>query len=529
MKTYFGLFLISVCASLTLTPLLRRFCERYQLLDQPRDQRRVHRKPVPRLGGVAIFLSLGIALSVLPLVNNFLTQTLRPELVSIVVFLSCGFLVLLLGVYDDLRGASARLKFAALAAVTTLFYVLGGRIDALSIPFFGNVPLHPVLGFLLTLVWVVGITNAFNLLDGVDGLASGSALFSSLVLLTVSLIQGKALVAVVALVLSGALAGFLRYNFNPASIFLGDSGSLFVGFALAALSVMGSQKASTAVAVAIPILAFGLPVVDTAVAIARRLLSGKPIFQGDREHIHHMLLDRGWSQRRVVLVLYGVSALFGLVAMLSANTGNSLTAVVLGVVGVAVVLALGKLRYHEVDELKASVKRNIGERRARATNNLRMRRACQSVSSASTLNELFDGVMEVLELGGFIYATAQLNCNGALALDKQALTMAQENGSMRYATISEGRIHWTWKHSDFLNHDIAGSESLWTMRLPLGNERGYPGYLNLYRPLDAEVLLFDINYLTTAFQPAVARAVERIVSAAAESAPARRQRAASAG
>jgi len=228
-------------------------------------------------------------------------------------------------------------------------------------------------------------------------------------------------------------------------------------------------------------------------------------------------------------VLYGVSALFGLVAMLSVNSGNSLTAVVLFVVGVAVALALGKLRYHEVDELKASVKRNIGERRARATNNLRMRRACQAVSSASTLNELFDGVMEVLELGGFIYATAQLNCNGPLALDKQALTLAQENGSMRSATISEGRIHWTWKHSDFLNHDIAGSESFWTMRLPLGNERGDPGYLNLYRPLDADVLLFDINYLTSAFQPAVAHAVERIVSAAAESAPARRQRAAGAG
>ena len=397
MKTYFALFLISACASLTLTPLLRRFCERYQLLDEPQGDRRVHQKAVPRLGGVAIFLSLGIALSVLPLVNNLLTQTLRPDLREIVVFLVCGFLVLMLGVYDDLRGANAAVKFAGLSAVTVLFYVLGGRIEGLSIPFVGNVTLHPILGFLLTLVWVVGIANAFNLIDGVDGLASGSALFSSLVLLTVSLIQGKALVAVIALVLTGALAGFLRYNFNPASIFLGDSGSLFVGFALAALSIQGSQKASTAVAVAIPILAFGLPMVDTSVAIARRFLSGKPIFQGDREHIHHMLLERGWSQRRVALVLYGVSALFGLLAMLFVNSGNSLTAVVLFVVGAAVVLALGKLRYHEVDELRASVKRNIGERRVRAANNLRMRRACQAVSSASTLDELFDGVLEVLE------------------------------------------------------------------------------------------------------------------------------------
>src|SRR4029077_7800363 len=178
--------------------------------------------------------------------------------------------------------------------------------------------------FILTLVWIVGIANAFNLIDGIDGLACGSALFSSLVLLILSLIHGRVMVTAIALVLTGALAGFLRYNFNPASIFLGDSGSLFVGFSLAALSLQGSQKSSTAVAVAIPILAFGLPVVDTSVSIARRFLSGKPIFQGDREHIHHMLLERGWSQRRVALVLYGVSALFGLLAMLFVNSGNSL-------------------------------------------------------------------------------------------------------------------------------------------------------------------------------------------------------------
>jgi UDP-GlcNAc:undecaprenyl-phosphate GlcNAc-1-phosphate transferase len=521
MKTYFALFLISAGASLILTPLLRRFCERYRLVDEPRGDRHVHQKAVPRLGGVAIFLSLLIALSVLPLVKNMLTQALRPDLREIFVFLICGFLVLLLGVYDDLRGANAAVKFAGLAGVTVLFYVLGGRIEGLSIPFVGSVTLHPILGFLLTMIWVVGIANAFNLIDGIDGLASGSALFSSLVILSVSLIQGKPLVAVIALVLTGALAGFLRYNFNPATIFLGDSGSLFVGFALAALSIQGSQKASTAVAVAIPILAFGLPVVDTGVAIARRFLSSKPIFQGDREHIHHMLLKRGWSQRRVVLVLYGVSAIFGLLAMLFVNSGNSLTAVVLFVVGVAVVLALGQLRYHEVDELRASVKRNIGERRVRAANNLRMRRVCQAVSSAATLDELFDGVLEVLELGDFVYATAELSCNGHLDVNEWAVALAKRDGSMRHATVREGRIHWTWKRSDFSNVEVVGSHRFWAMRLPLGSEHGSFGYLNLYRQFDADVLLFDINYLTTAFQPAVAAAVERIFSAAREAKPRR--------
>ena len=218
MKTYFALFLTATLSSLVGTPLLRRFCERVGLVDEPRDGRRLHRKGVARLGGIVIFSAVLIALALLPLVRNLLTQSLRPDLREIIVLLGCGLLVLMLGVYDDLRGANAAVKFAALSAITVLFYSLGGRIEAVSIPFVGTVALPHVVGFAVTLVWVVGIANAFNLIDGVDGLATGSALFSCLVLLTVSLLQGRALVAVVALVLSGALAGFLRYNFNPASI-----------------------------------------------------------------------------------------------------------------------------------------------------------------------------------------------------------------------------------------------------------------------------------------------------------------------
>jgi len=232
-----------------------------------------------------------------------------------------------------------------------------------------------------------------------------------------------------------------------------------------------------------------------------------------------MLLERGWSQRRVALVLYGVSACFGLLAMLFVSSGNSLTAVVLFVVGVAVVLALGNLRYHEVDELRASVKRNIGERRVRAANNLRMRRACRTVSAATTLGELFDGVLEVLELGEFAYATAQLSCNGHLEVNETAMALADGDGSMRYAAINEGRIHWTWKHSDFSSVDVVGSDTFWAMRLPLGSAQGSFGYLNLYREFDADALQFDINYLTTTFQPAVARAAERIFLAARKSTP----------
>jgi len=525
MKTYLALFLIAAFSSAVLTPLLRRFCERHALVDSSLDQRRIHQKAVPRLGGVAIFISIGIALCSLALVHNLLTQTLRAELKPILSVMICGLLVLLIGAYDDLRGANATVKFLSLSCVTVLFYALGGRIEGLSIPLVGQVALNPIVGFGLTLLWVVGITNAFNLIDGVDGLATGSALFSSLVLLTTSLIQGNARVAVIALALSGALAGFLRYNFNPASIFLGDSGSLLVGFILAALSVQGSQKASTAVAVAIPILAFGLPVVDTGVTIARRLLSGKPIFKGDREHIHHMLLARGWSQRRVALVLYAVSAAFGLAAMLFVNTGSGVSALILLVLGVAIVLALGNLRYHEVDELRASVKRNLSDRRARAVNNLRIRRACREVSAATQLNELFDAVAEVLESGEFVYAAAELSCNGHAMVNARAIELAGEEIDSHDLKMVDGRIQWNWpahRHAQITLDD----DCFWTIRLPISNGRGSLGYLNLYRPLTSEPLMFDVSYLTSAFQPAIAHAAERIFDHAEQSMP--RQRAATA-
>jgi UDP-GlcNAc:undecaprenyl-phosphate GlcNAc-1-phosphate transferase len=526
MKTYFAIFLIAAFAAGALTPLLRRLCERRGLVDQHLGHRRIHQIAVPRLGGIAIFASVILSLVSLAFVNNAITQSLRPELKAIGSVLVCGLLVLLLGIYDDVRGTNAWIKLIGLACITALFYALGGRIEGVSIPFVGQVAVHPVIGFAGTLVWVVGITNAFNLIDGVDGLAAGSALFSTLVLLTNSLINGHTRVTIVTLALSGALAGFLRYNFNPASIFLGDSGSLLVGFLLAALSIQGSQKASTAVAVAIPILAFGLPVVDTAVTIGRRLLSGKPVFKGDREHIHHMLLARGWSQRRVTLALYAVSAGFGLAAMLFVNTGSAVPAIVLFVIGVAIILALGNLHYHEVDELRASVRRNISDRRLRAINNLRIRRACQSLSATRGLHDLFDAIVEVLETGEFVTAEAELSCNGQVMVNARALELAQENHTTGELKLCEGQIQWRWKRQTG-PQPIDFAQELWTIRLPISGRNSRLGYLSLSRPVQSDPLLFDVNYLTKAFQPALTDAAQRIFDEAKRSMP--RQRAASAG
>ena len=484
MKTYFALFSIATFASLIATPLIRRFCERYKLLDVPLDGRRIHRKAVPRLGGLALYLSCLAALSLLPFVDNLLTQNLSGLKTEFLTLAIPATLVLLLGAYDDLRGANAVVKFAGLGIIATLFYAMGGRIDALSIPLVGSVQLPVMVSFVITVVWLVGITNAFNLIDGLDGLASGAALFSSLVILGVAVSQERTMTIVVALVLCGALAGFLRYNFNPASIFLGDSGSLFIGFLLAALSVLGTQKATTAVAIVVPILAFGFPVVDTAMTMGRRLVSRKPVFQGDTEHIHHMLLARGWSQRRAALVLYGVCAIFGLTALIFPATGSKLTGFMLFVISVAVIIAVGHLRYHEVDELRAGVKRTVGDRRLRVANNIRVRRAALALSKASDLHEMFEATRHLLEFGEFSFANAQVGQPGR-------------------------RVSWSWSATGN-EEDDAPSRSQWSVRLPLVKDGVEWGWLNFYRELDSEPLLVDTNYLADLFRREFTDAAARI-------------------
>src|SRR6267142_6225321 len=278
MKTYLLLFVLATCSSLALTPILRRLCQRFRWLAETRDKRGLQPAGIPRLGGIAVYVSLLIGLVPLVLLHNLFTQSLKDGNSHPFRILIPASLTLLLGIVDDIWGLKALQKFAGLVVIALVFYAMGGRVELFSVPLVGSIHLPWIAGLLITVIWIVGIANAFNLLDGIDGLAAGAAVFSSLVIMAISLMQGRPLVIAISLALSGALIGFLRYNFNPASIFLGDSGALLIGFMLAALSVLGTQKASTAVAVITPILAFGLPVVDTSVTLARRMVSGRPLF-----------------------------------------------------------------------------------------------------------------------------------------------------------------------------------------------------------------------------------------------------------
>lgn len=511
MHTYFALFLITTLASLVLTPVIRRLCQRFKLLDIPLDGRRMHRKAVPRLGGVAIYLACVIGLSTLPFVDNMLTHTLRGFTAEVFVTMVPATLVLFLGIYDDLRGTNATVKLAALGLIATLFFLMGGRIEVLPVPFMGVFHLPLILSYLVTVFWLVGIANAFNLIDGMDGLASGAALFSSLVILAISFAQGHPLMIVFSLTLCGALAGFLRYNFNPASIFLGDSGALFVGFSLAALSVFGSQKATTGVAVVIPILAFGLPVIDTGVTIARRLISGKPIFLGDNEHIHHMLVARGWSQQRAALVLYAACAAFGLVAILLTSSSSPMIALALFVLTVVTVVGLGHLRYQEVDELRAGVKRTVGDRRMRVANNLRVRRASVALSKATTFNELFEAIGLMLEFEEFSYAYIQLGQPGRAQSNERAFRASERRRPDQRIKFRDGCIVWSWTRDGVHADEVIGCSDYWSFRLPLSNENGEWGWINLYRAFGREPLLLDLNYLFGFLRTDLVAAASRIL------------------
>lgn len=522
MKTFLSVFFIALGTSLVFTPLQRNFCIYLGLYDIPNDSRRIHGRAIPRLGGVVIYFAVHLAILLPYFLNNPVAENLRANKLALFTIFLPATLVFLVGIYDDLYGLNPKIKFLAQAVIGALFFTLGGRIMLLYVPMLGVIELPLIISFLLTILWVIAITNAFNLIDGMDGLASGAGLFAAIVLLIVAMLLGHIYVMVIALALAGALIGFLRYNFNPASIFLGDSGALLIGFLLAALSVKGSQKASTAVAVAIPIIAFGLPIVDTMMSIGRRLINRKPIFEADGEHIHHILLRYGWSQKKVAIALYGVCAVFGLLALTFVNDLGRVTGLILIIIGSVLIFALSHLPYHEVDEIKASIKRGVVESGRRTANNVSIRRATRLLSTATTFDDIFKAAEQVLSCAGFVYATVTLGdvklSGRDTILDKPVRTghakhvgTEQKTNQAGYETTA-GIICWSWDggYSDI--DQILEAGDYWTLCLPLKAERRIVGIINIYRNLNYEDVLLDMSYIFNLFRREMALAAERVLA-----------------
>jgi UDP-GlcNAc:undecaprenyl-phosphate GlcNAc-1-phosphate transferase len=295
------LFFCSLTLSLLLTPLCRNVARRLGVMDAPGERRKVHKRPIPRIGGIPILAAYVGALVALMLTPSSGGSRVTEGLPAAWPLLPSVFLVFLTGLLDDLFALRPWQKLAGEILAGGLACTAGVRINGLAglqVPGWWAVP--------LTILWLVGCANAVNLIDGLDGLAAGVAFFATLTTFIAGLLQSNFPLALATAPLAGALLGFLCYNFNPASIFLGDSGSLVLGFLLGCYGVIWSLKSATLLGMTAPLMALAIPLLDTTLAIARRALRGQPIFAADRRHIHHLLLDRGLTPRRAALLLYAV-------------------------------------------------------------------------------------------------------------------------------------------------------------------------------------------------------------------------------
>ena len=292
-------FFTSFALALTMTPFAMQLAPKIGAVDIPKDGRRMHTKAMPRFGGMAIFIGTMSSL--------IIYAGTHEKMIPVII--------------DDLKNLPAKFKFLYQAGVATLMYAMGLRIKLIT-NFFGDGALHfgTVLCFIVTVLWIVGITNTINLIDGLDGLAAGLAAIASLSIAYVAYIHGDKygmlVVCLAMLCVAGSCIGFLPYNFHPAKTFMGDGGSLFLGFMLAVMAVVGPLKQATVIAVVVPVIVLGIPIFDTAFAILRRIASGRPIMEADKGHLHHRLMDSGFGQKRAVLMLYGISAIMGMAAVL---------------------------------------------------------------------------------------------------------------------------------------------------------------------------------------------------------------------
>ncbi|MDS1029655.1 MraY family glycosyltransferase [Bacillota bacterium LX-D] len=299
---HISLPVILLCAcliSLGVTPLVKKLAYKIGATDAP-DARKVHQSLMPRIGGLGIYLSFTAVV--------LLTQELTTQIVGL---LLGGTLIVLIGVVDDTFGLSPKLKLAGQIAAAFILVHFGYRVHFITYPFGEGVIFLKQFSIPVTILWIIGVTNAINLIDGLDGLAAGTSAIAAVTMAVVAWIDGQILVTVLALILAASILGFLRYNFNPAQIFMGDSGSLFLGFNLGAMAILGLTKGATIISVFIPIVILGIPIMDTLFAIIRRFYNGKPIFQPDKKHLHHCLLEIGLTHKQTVLVIYAIDLCLG--------------------------------------------------------------------------------------------------------------------------------------------------------------------------------------------------------------------------
>ena len=391
---------LSVCSfglSFIFTPLMREIARRRYWFDHPDNNRKQHAMPIPRIGGVPILLAFAGSLGVLAC----LPGSAADELSLAWRLLPASVLIFALGLFDDLIGLTAGQKLLGQTLAASLACWSGIQIRSLADGAVTN-----YLGVPLTIVWLVGCANALNLIDGVDGLASGVGFTVTAVMLVAAYLYGDVQLFTAAIPLAGALLAFLVFNWHPATIFLGDSGSLWVGFMLGCLGVIWSQKAETIPAIAAPVVALSIPLLDMGLSIVRRFLQLQPIFRGDRNHVHHRLLYRGLSPGRVALVLCVASGLAGSFALLQSWASREVGWVAVGVWCIIAWIGLRELRYSEFGIAARWLRQN--NLRLMVKENLSLLRCEAALKSATSAEECWSAIRTVSSECGFSAAALRL-------------------------------------------------------------------------------------------------------------------------
>ncbi len=336
MQTYIVAFTIALAVAYFITPKVMKFAIKVGALDAP-DDRKVHTSPIPRMGGLAIYVAFVLAV----LASMHISREIMGLLVG-------GTVILIVGIIDDLKPLPAKVKLLGQIVAAAVLVMFDIRIEWLTNPF-GDMLYVDYLAIPLTILWVVSLTNTVNLIDGLDGLAAGVSTIAAVTILLVALQQNFLVVAILTAALAGSALGFLQHNFNPAKIFMGDTGSMFLGYMLAAISILGAVKSAATIALIVPIVALGLPILDTAFAIIRRYMSGRPIFKPDKGHLHHRLLEMGLTQKQAVLLMYVISGCLGLSAIALTEVNKSF-----GMFIIVVLLSVAYVGARKVGVLKAT-------------------------------------------------------------------------------------------------------------------------------------------------------------------------------
>ncbi|NCB42759.1 MAG: undecaprenyl/decaprenyl-phosphate alpha-N-acetylglucosaminyl 1-phosphate transferase [Clostridia bacterium] len=342
MSEFFFTFIIAAAITAGVTPLAIKVAPLIGAMDVPKDNRRMHGKPIPRLGGIAIYVGI--------IVSFFRLMPWNQQIFGIVLG---GTLMLCIGVYDDLKNMNPKLKLLAqiVCALIVFYFSVQLRVIANFLPFGPKYFIFPIwLSLILTVFWIVGITNTINLIDGLDGLAAGIVCIACISVAYTAAMNGRLETTYIMLSVAGSTLGFLIFNFYPAKIFMGDGGSMLLGFLLASLSLVGDTptKGTTLFATVVPIMILALPIFDTAFAIFRRMLNKKPIMQADKGHLHHRIMAMGFGQRRTVLALYSISAIMGVSGILW-SSGMKVEALALGLVAATLIFIFLGIGIVELD------------------------------------------------------------------------------------------------------------------------------------------------------------------------------------